>query len=281
MLIPMKALINACKSLAKDKKISVLYLITDNREIIDSVKKNIPDLDLIVATNKQPMQDDLMEMGIKVKTMKESPLKSINILEQVQNLLLGSCIEGLISINDRVLCLIYTDIEVIISFNVANVTLMHLKEEIGDRIDMHILETILNLAYEISREGREGRNVGSLFVIGDSENVLKHSRPLILNPFKGHSEETRNVLNKDNWETIKELAQLDGAFLINNDGIAIATGRYIGVSWDIYLQGGLGGRHLAAASVSKTTKAIAITVSTSGVIRIFKDGKDIFKVSTI
>jgi DNA integrity scanning protein DisA with diadenylate cyclase activity len=78
-----------------------------------------------------------------------------------------------------------------------------------------------------------------LFVIGDSENVLKHSRPLILNPFKGHSEDTRNVLNKDNWETIKELAQLDGAFLINKDGIAIATGRYIGVSWDIYLQGGL------------------------------------------
>jgi DNA integrity scanning protein DisA with diadenylate cyclase activity len=281
MLIPMKALINACKSIIKEKKITVLYIITDDRELIDSVKKNIPEIDLIVATNKQPMQDDLMELGIKVKNMKESPLNSINILEQVQNLLLGSCIEGMISINDRVLCLIYTDIESIISFNVANVTLMHLKEEIGNRIDMRILETILNLAYEISREGREGHNVGSLFVIGDSENVLKHSRPLILNPFKGHSEDTRNVLNKENWETIKELAQLDGAFLINKDGIAIATGRYIGVSWDIYLQGGLGGRHLAAASVSKTTKAIAITVSTSGVIRIFKDGRDIFKVSTI
>jgi DNA integrity scanning protein DisA with diadenylate cyclase activity len=221
-----------------------------------------------------------MEMGIKVKNMKESTLDSINILEQVQNILLGSCIEGLISINDRVLCLIYTDIEALISFNVSNVALIHLKEEIGNRVDMRILETILNLSFEIAREGREGRNVGSLFVIGDSENVLKHSRPLILNPFKGHSEDTRNVLHKENWETIKELAQLDGAFLINKDGIAIATGRYIGVSWDIYLQGGLGGRHLAAASVSKTTKAIAITVSTSGAIRIFKDGREIFKVGT-
>lgn len=277
----MKALINACKSLIKEKKITVLYIITDERELVDNVKKNILEIDLIVATNKQPMHDDLMELGIKVKNMKESPLNSINILEQVQNLLLGSCIEGMISINDRVLCLVYTDIEAIINFNVANVALMHLKEEIGNRIDMRILETILNLAYEIAREGREGRNVGSLFVIGDSENVLKHSRPLILNPFKGHSEDTRNVLTKENWETIKELAQLDGAFLINKDGIAIATGRYIGVSWDIYLQGGLGGRHLAAASVSKTTKAIAITVSASGVIRVFKDGSDIFKVSTI
>ncbi len=277
----MKAFINACKLLSKEKKNTILFIVTDDRELINAVKKDIPNIDLIVATNKQPIQDDLMEKGIKVKNIKETPLSSLNILEQVQNLLIGICIEGLISIEDRVLCLIYTDVEALISFNVSNVAIMHLKEEIGNRVDMKVLETILNLALEIAREGREGRNVGALFVLGDSENVLKYSRPLILNPFKGHSEDTRNILNKENWETIKELAQLDGAFLINNDGIAIATGRYIGVSWDIYLQGGLGGRHLAAASISKTTKAIAISVSASGIIRIFKDGREIFKVSTV
>ena len=277
----MKAFINACKLLIKEKKTTILFVITDERELIDAVKKNIPEIDLIVGTNKQPIQDDLMEMGIKVKNIKETPLSSLNVLEQVQNLLLGICIEGLITIDDRVLCAIYTEIEALISFNVSNVAIMHLKDEIGNRIDMRILESILNLAYEIAREGREGHNVGAIFVVGDSENVLKYSRPLILNPFKGHSEDTRNVLNKENWETIKELAQLDGAFLINNDGIAIATGRYIGVSWDIYLQGGLGGRHLAAASISKTTKAIAISVSASGIIRIFIDGREIFKVSTV
>ncbi len=277
----MKALINACKTLINEKKATILYIVTNNRELIDSVRQSIPKINLIVATNKQPVHDDLMEMGIKVKNIKEMPLNSINILEQVQNLLLGSCIEGIISVDDHVICMISTDIEALISFNAANVALMHLKDEIGDRIDMSLLETILNLAYEIAREGREGRNIGSLFVIGDSENVLKHSRPLILNPFKGHTEETKNALNKENWETFKELAQLDGAFLINNEGIAIAMGRYIGVSWDIYLQGGLGGRHLAAASVSKTTKAIAITVSASGAIRVFKDGRKIFQINTI
>jgi len=277
----MKAFINACKLMIKEKKNTVLFIITNDRELIDAVKKGIPNIDIIVATNKQPIQDDLLEMGIKVKNIKDTPLSSLNILEQVQNLLLSICIEGLISIDDRVLCLIYTELEALISFHVSDLAIMHLKDEIGNRGDIKILETILNLASEISREGREGRSVGALFVLGDSENVLKYSRPLILNPFKGHSEDTRNVLNKENWETIKELAQLDGAFLINNDGIAIATGRYIGVSWDIYLQGGLGGRHLAAASISKTTKAIAISVSTSGIIRIFKDGREIFKVSTV
>ncbi len=280
-MIPMKALINASKLMIKENKNTILFIITDERDLIDEIKKNIPNIDFIVATNKQPIQDDLMEMGIKVKNIKGTPLTSLNILEQVQNLLVGICIEGLISIEDRVLCLIYTEIEALINFNVSNVAIMHLKEEVGTSVDMKILETVLNLAHEIAREGREGRNVGALFVMGDSENVLKYSRPLILNPFKGHSEDTRNVLNKENWETIKELAQLDGAFLINNDGIAIATGRYIGVSWDIYLQGGLGGRHLAAASISKTTKAIAISVSASGIIRIFKDGREIFKVSTV
>jgi DNA integrity scanning protein DisA with diadenylate cyclase activity len=277
----MKAFINACKLLIKEKKATILFIISDDRELIENIKKNIPDIDLIVATNKRPIQDDLMEMGIKVKNIKETPLSSLNILEQVQNLLIGICIEGLISIDDRVLCVIYTDLEAFISFNVSNVAIMHLKDEIGNRVDMRIVETVLNLAYEVAREGREGHTVGALFIIGDSENVLKYSRPLILNPFKGHGEDMRNVLNKENWETIKELAQLDGAFLINNDGIAIATGRYIGVSWEIYLQGGLGGRHLAAASISKTTKAIAISVSTSGIIRIFIDGREIFKVNIV
>ncbi len=160
----MKAFMNACKLLIKEKKTTILFVITDDRELIDAVKNNIPSIDLIVATNKQPIQDDLMEMGIKVKNIKETPLSSLNVLEQVQNLLLGICIEGLISIDDRVLCLIYTEIEALISFKVSNVAIMHLKDEIGNRVDMRILETRLNRAYEIAREGRVGRNVGALFV---------------------------------------------------------------------------------------------------------------------
>ena len=73
----MKAYINACKSLIKEKKTTILYIITEDRELIDAIKKNIPEIDIIVASNKQAIQDDLMEMGIKIKTMKETPLDSI------------------------------------------------------------------------------------------------------------------------------------------------------------------------------------------------------------
>ncbi|MDY6863183.1 MAG: diadenylate cyclase, partial [Thermodesulfobacteriota bacterium] len=59
----------------------------------------------------------------------------------------------------------------------------------------------------------------------------------------------------DNAETIKEFAQLDGAFIIDANGIVRASGRYIAVSnsYDLNLLPGLGGRHLAAASITTLT----------------------------
>ena len=66
MSIIMKAFINASKQLIEEKKTTILFVITDDRELIDAVKKEIPDIHLIVATNKQPIQDDLMEMDYPV-----------------------------------------------------------------------------------------------------------------------------------------------------------------------------------------------------------------------
>lgn len=68
--------------------------------------------------------------------------------------------------------------------------------------------------------------MGTIFVIGDTRRVLKHSRQLIPNPFKGHR---INVLDKESKEIIKEFAQLDGAFLIREDGRIVAAGRYLEV----------------------------------------------------
>ena len=51
------------------------------------------------------------------------------------------------------------------------------------------LEAIVQLAVELAREGREGRKIGTLFVIGDVENVLARSRQLLLDPLYGHPAE--------------------------------------------------------------------------------------------
>ena len=58
-----------------------------------------------------------------------------------------------------------------------------------------VLERVIAIATELTVEGREGRPVGSLFVVGDSEKVAQTTKPLVLNPFYGYKEEDRNILN--------------------------------------------------------------------------------------
>src|SRR5512132_2379486 len=78
------------------------------------------------------------------------------------------------------------------------------------------LESVVHLAVELAREGREGRKVGTLFVIGDVENVLAQSRSLLLDPLHGHPAEVLHADLPDFHETVKELAQLDGAFVVDD-----------------------------------------------------------------
>jgi diadenylate cyclase len=136
------------------------------------------------------------------------------------------------------------------------------------------LEEVVNLAVELAREGREGRKIGTLFVIGDVDVVAEQSRPLILDPLFGHADEVLRIERPEFRETVKELAQLDGAFLLTDDGTFVSAGRFVDVDVNAaenFLPG-LGTRHAAAASISRTTGAIAVVVSQSSVVRVFSRG---------
>ena len=135
------------------------------------------------------------------------------------------------------------------------------------------VEEVLQLAVEIAREGREGRKIGTLFVIGDVDEVLGRSRPLMLDPLYGHPDDLLNVRSPEFRETVKELAQLDGAFVVNREGTFVSAARYIDVEPGTTLVAGLGTRHAAAASISAATDAISIVVSQSSVVRVFADGE--------
>src|SRR5215472_14833637 len=140
--------------------------------------------------------------------------------------------------------------------------------------DPDILEALIELAVEIAREGREGRRIGTLFTLGDEETVLAKSRPLILDPLSGHPESLRHVSNPNLRGTVKELAQLDGAFVVSRDGVVLSACRYLdAVASEVDLPLGLGSRHIAAANMSAVTKAIGIVVSESSVVRLFCHGK--------
>jgi DNA integrity scanning protein DisA with diadenylate cyclase activity len=137
-----------------------------------------------------------------------------------------------------------------------------------------VLDSVLELAIEIAREGRQGRRIGTLFAIGSADLVMSHSRPLILDPLAAHPAEVRNATDPNLRGTIKELAQLDGAFIVDNRGFVLAACRYLDTSAkDVEMTFGLGSRHLAAASISKETNAIAVVVSESAVVRVFYGGR--------
>ena len=140
--------------------------------------------------------------------------------------------------------------------------------------DAGVLEDTIQLAVEIAREGREGRKIGTLFVISDEKEVLKRSRNLILDPLYGHPPDKKKMCDPDMRETVKELAQLDGAFIVSGNGVVISAARYINASSRrIDLPLGLGSRHVAAASITRDTQAVAVVVSESSVVRIFNEGK--------
>jgi len=146
----------------------------------------------------------------------------------------------------------------------------------AEGVSAGVMDALLELAVSIGVEGWEGRPVGALFVVGDSNLVMEKSRQLTLNPFQGYSEDEKNIMNPDVRHALHAFAVLDGAFIVREDGVVVAAGRYLNFDeeQDLDVPLGLGARHMAAAGISRDTEAIAIVVSqTSGSVRVFRRGK--------
>jgi len=152
----------------------------------------------------------------------------------------------------------------------------------GTDIREEVFEEVYTLSIELSKEGREGKQIGTTFMIGSAAEVLARSTQLILNPFEGHPRHARNVTNSEIRETVKELSQIDGAFVISGDGIIEAAGRYITIDTSrASIPKGLGTRHASVAGITQETSAVGIVLSQSGgKISLFKDGM-IFRVITV
>jgi DNA integrity scanning protein DisA with diadenylate cyclase activity len=151
------------------------------------------------------------------------------------------------------------------------------EDHLPENVLPQVVERLVDIAAELGSEGREGKPVGAIFVIGDSDLVVSLSRQLIINPFKGYAAGDRNALDTGLEETIKEFSAIDGAFIIQGDGIIVTCGAYLKTSLqdeeEYSLPQGLGARHHAAAGITAVTQSIAITVSEStGTVTVFRNG---------
>lgn len=148
----------------------------------------------------------------------------------------------------------------------------------GDAKPTDLADVVYNravqLAHELAIEGREGKPIGALFVLGDHEEVMKRAHQLVVNPFLGYPEDQRNILDPSLEETVKEFSRIDGAFLIRGDGVIESAGLYLRTQTRVEgMPSGLGARHAAAAAITAETAAVAVCVSESTRrISIFRRG---------
>jgi diadenylate cyclase len=149
-----------------------------------------------------------------------------------------------------------------------------------EHIRRAVFERVFSLAIELPSEGRKGKPVGALFVVGDSREVQKYCQQNIINPFKGYPERERNILDAGMLETVKEFCSIDGAFIIKGNGVIVSAGTTLrpGLAGE-KLPPGLGARHSAAAGITASTHSIAVTVSEStGTVRVWRRGQMITEI---
>jgi len=215
-------------------------------------------------------------------TVLRAPRIELDRVGRLKIALITALAEGLIKVGDVLVCLTgprnTRDVDTVMVLQVGEEFELLNPGETSDftkDLPSAIFEALLSLAIELANEGREGRPVGAIFVLGDAENVSRLSRQLIYNPFEGHPEDKRTIFNPEARETVKELSSIDGAFLVREDGVVLAAGRHLNVaSTREDFPRGWGARHAAAAAITEVTKATAITISQStGMVSIFKNGK--------
>ncbi len=206
--------------------------------------------------------------------------------ERVKMAIVSALAQGAFKEGDAVLCLtgrIGRHLDTMMTMRIGGslddrVALEGVK--LGDEFNSQVVDALIQLALQIGQEGFEGHPVGTILTMGDHNAVMETSRQLTINPFQGLSESERNVLDPKIREAIKNFSVLDGAFVIREDGVVLAAGRYLSAADEaVKIPLGLGARHAAAAGMTSTTGCIALVVSqTSGAVRLFKGGNIVLEL---
>jgi diadenylate cyclase len=264
--------------IAKEIEARALLMYADAASELLLCENGLPGFDLILVTKDGRIPERFEGVCITLNV----PDVNLTRVGQIKIAITKGIAIGIFKKGDKVVCLSgvprfgYVDsifvIDVGREFEIL--TSEHLVD-LTEKVYPEVFGAILNLSIELAAQGREGRKVGTSFIIGDHDRVLQFSRQMIINPFMGYSEAERNVLNPELKETLKEFSAIDGAFIIKEDGTIITAGRHLSAALENKdFPQGLGSRHIAAAGITGLTKATAIVLSEStGNVSIFKNGK--------
>ncbi len=279
-----KAMVNLAVGMAKADQFDALMLLLEGPTDWLRLKKLTGRLTTLIAADHAEQVEGAAEAGLStvVLGMADNP-----VYERLTQALLESVADDLLEPGASVVAL-YSGFE---AGTVDTISIIRLDEHLGrltardlrqleTRVPLDTLRTVVDLAVEIGREGREGKPVGTLLVVGDHRNALEHCHPVGFDPVRGYNRKERNLDDARVREGIKEIAQMDGAIIVSADGTVAAAAQYVSApAANITLSKGLGTRHWAAAAISRATKAVAVAVSEStGTVRIFQNGEVMLRI---
>jgi DNA integrity scanning protein DisA with diadenylate cyclase activity len=245
---------------------SVIVLISNDKNIATHLGNNRAKT-VLITSNPELKKSETEGLKIILKSKKELREREFPELgREVTKLFF----QGIVGENDRVLAIM--DVSHAFSLIFLNMQkqkfLLDLKECCGREIETRVIEEAIRIAQDISHEGI----TGALIIIGDTDNVLKHSTQLIHNPFSEQNEKVC-ILSENDRGSLKEFAKIDGALILDGNGFAVTAGRYIHSRRSHEVPKGLGGRHFAASTITRQTSALAVVCSSTGKIQIFRGGK--------
>lgn len=232
---------------------------------------------ILVTRNPIEPSEDQKEFAETIQVRSFSTQR----MAQLRSAILVALTRGIISFTDRICCIggvtgsnQFDTLAVVDIEREFQSLLTGRNELLPEDVKPEVLERVIAIATELAVEGREGKPVGSLFVVGGTDEVEKLIKPLVLNPFHGYKDEDRNILNPFMDETVKEFSSIDGAFVIRGDGVVQSAGSLIQAIDSAHtLPSGLGSRHAAASAISIAAQCIAIVVSSStSQVMLFRRG---------
>ena len=270
--------------MAKSSDIDALLVLVEGPTDWQRLKKLAGSRQVLIAADKEAQVEGAEEAGLFTVVL---DMVGGAVYERLTQALLESVADDILEPGASVIAL-YSGFEV---GAIDSISVIRLDEHLGrltvrdlrqleTSVPLDTLKTVVDLAVEIGREGREGKPVGTLFVVGDSRKTLKLCHPISFDPVRGYNRRDRSLDDPRVREGIKEIAQMDGAFIVSADGTIEAAAQYISApAASVTLSKGLGARHWAAATVTKATKAIAVTVSeTNGTVRLFQNGEVMLRI---
>ena len=281
-------LLSSASALAREINANAILIFADAKQDVEFLRNiRIRKQIIIITANKSKYSDSLTGYDFV-----QAPIAKTGGIGQIKIGILLALSRNLISREDVVVCVAGTAGKD--AFNLISVIdidkefdffFTHTRSLTPPDVKPEVLERVLGLATEIGLEGREGKAIGTIFILGDTENVNSHIKQLIINPFKGYKKSERNVLDPTIEETVKEFATIDGAFVIAGDGTVVSAGTYLNPSFPDTgmipeLLSGLGSRHTAGAGITVCTNAMAIVISEStGQVTVFKNGSTVLTLS--